>query len=349
VPEDVYALLAAALDRLPNGFPRTPSGAEFPLLRHLFSPDEAALAVNLTGEFEPLETIAARLGLAPTDARRRLMGLVRRGFAWFWREGGTSRFRLAPFIVGFYEAQLDDLDEELARLVEAYMLDGGTAGIMTPQPALQRVVPARGTVKSEWVLPYEDVRAILEACRTFSVRDCICRVQQQRLGHACDAPVHNCLSFSPQESSDPNGLTLEQALAVLDEAEKAGLVHSVTNVAAGMGYMCNCCGCCCGVLRGITQFGIAESVAHANYYAVIDADTCLSCGICIDRCQVDAIDLGDAGAVVVRERCIGCGLCVSGCATGAARLERKPAADCVAPPADYGAWEQQRRRNRGLS
>ena len=32
VPEDVYALRADALDRLPSAFPRTPSGTELPLL-----------------------------------------------------------------------------------------------------------------------------------------------------------------------------------------------------------------------------------------------------------------------------------------------------------------------------
>ncbi|MHB0878216.1 MAG: DUF362 domain-containing protein [Anaerolineae bacterium] len=349
MPEDVYALLAAALDRLPNAFPRTPSHAELPLLRRLLSPDEAALAVQLGGDMEPVETIAARLGLPAAETRRRLMGLVRRGLAWFDREGGRHRFRLAPFIVGIYEAQLEDMDEELARLVEAYMADGGAAGIMSPQPALQRVVPARGTVKSEWVLPYEDVRAMLEAARSFFVRDCICRVQQQKIGRTCDYPVHNCLSFSPVESDSPDAISLAQALDVLDGAEKAGLVHTVSNVAEGMGYVCNCCGCCCGILRGITQYGIAESIAHANYYAVVDAESCLACGACIDRCQVDAIDLVGDVAAVTRERCIGCGLCVSGCPNGAVTLAHKPPEECVAPPTDYRTWEAQRLRNRGLA
>ena len=36
------------------------------------------------------------------------------------------------------------------------------AGLMKLQPALHRVIPARGSVKSEWILPYDDVRAILD-------------------------------------------------------------------------------------------------------------------------------------------------------------------------------------------
>ena len=41
---DVYDRLADALDRLPNGFPRTASGVEIRVLQKMFTADEAALA-----------------------------------------------------------------------------------------------------------------------------------------------------------------------------------------------------------------------------------------------------------------------------------------------------------------
>ena len=74
--------------------------------------------------------------------------------------------------------------------------------------------------------------------------------------------------------------------------EQVGLVHTVSNVTEGVGYVCNCCGCCCGILRGITEWGIADSVAYANYYAVIEPEFCADCGTCIERCQVGAISAG---------------------------------------------------------
>jgi hypothetical protein len=64
-------------------------------------------------------------------------------------------------VVGIYEAQAELMDHELARLVEDYYSEGGTQGIIGPQPALHRVVPAMHKVKAEAILPYEDVRAIL--------------------------------------------------------------------------------------------------------------------------------------------------------------------------------------------
>jgi ferredoxin len=339
----VYERLADALGRLPNGFPRTASGVETRILERICSPQEAALAGLLGGTPEPIATIAQRAGEPIRMVRGRLFALVRRGLAWLDRREGDVRFRLAPFIVGIYEAQADRLDHELAHLVEEYLAGGGAQGIMGPEPAIHRVVPADGTVKTEEILPYDDVRALLAGKRTFHVEECICRLQQEQLGERCSFPTRVCLSFSGQERDpQPGDLTREEALALLDATEEAGLVHTVSNVAEGVGYVCNCCACCCGILRGITEWGIARSVAVANYVAVIDPGLCSDCGTCVERCQVGAIAGGDGFAVVDAGRCLGCGLCVSGCPNDVARLERKPEREIVHPPATYAAWERQR-------
>ena len=176
--KNMYEQLADALDRIPNGFPRTSSNIEILILKKIFSPEEASLASQLSGDMEAIDVIAERVGLSVKEARKELMKMAKRGLVRFEKQAGKPRFRLAPFIVGIYEAQLESMDHELAHLVEKYMLDeGGAVGIMKPQPALHRVVPTQGTIKSEWILPYEDIRAILLAAKTFRVQNCICRVQ----------------------------------------------------------------------------------------------------------------------------------------------------------------------------
>jgi ferredoxin len=158
------------------------------------------------------------------------------------------------------------------------------------------------------------------------------------------------LAFSVKEK--PAGLyniTQEEALRLLDEVEEIGLVHTVSNVVAGVHYVCNCCGCCCAILRGITQFGIENSVAKANYYAVVKAEKCNGCGICEERCQVGACSIEGDVLVVDLTKCIGCGLCVTGCPSEAVRLELKPDAEIIMPPEDYKTWERERLNNRGLS
>jgi Na+-translocating ferredoxin:NAD+ oxidoreductase RNF subunit RnfB len=347
--DDVFARLAEAMDQLPNGFPRTASGVEIRILQKIFSPEEAALASQLTWMPEPVDEIARRTGLPTATVSKRLFKMVRRGMVWIDKQDGKACFRLAPFVVGLYEAQIELLDHELAHLVEEYFASGGAAGIMGPEPALQRVVPAQGTVKSEWILPYDDVRAILLAAKTFAVNDCICRIQQDMLDHKCDFPLKVCLNFSQAERApQPGDISRAEALAILEQSEQVGLVHTVSNVMEGVGYVCNCCGCCCGILRGITKHGVENSVAHANYYAVIDSEFCANCGNCIERCQVSAISEGDGVSVVDRARCIGCGLCVTGCPNNVARLERKAEAELVHPPKDFAAWEHERLHNRGL-
>jgi len=347
--EDVYEKLADALDKLPNGFPRTPSGIEIAILKKIFSAEEAWLASQLSRESEQVDMIARRIGVPVEEAKSRLKDVARRGLLWFDEEDGNPRFRLAPFVVGIYETQLEDMDHEFAHLVEEYLANGGAAGIMKPQPALHRVIPSQGAVKSEWILPYDDVKAILLANKAFTLRNCICRVQQDHIGRRCDFPVRTCLSFSSHERpARPNDISKEEALTLLDEFEEIGLVHTVSNVVKGIYYVCNCCGCCCGILRGITDWGTEKSVAQANYYSAIDPDECIRCGTCIERCQVHAISEENGLAVGNRERCIGCGLCVTGCPTGAAKLEPKPEEEIIHPPLDFAAWEHQRLRNRGL-
>jgi ferredoxin len=346
----VYARLADALDRLPNGYPRTATGIELLILRKIFTPEEAAVGCVMSAEYESFGEIAVRAGAPEKDTLHILVAMKKKGLVWPKKESGKLLFRLAPFIVGIYEASLPLMDHELAHLVEDYMSQGGAAGIMKPQPALHRVVPARGSAKTEWILPYDDVKAIILAAKSFRVSDCLCRVQQDLLGtRDCDVPIHNCLTFSATERPpQPDDITREQALAVLDQAEQTGLVHTVSNFVEGVSYVCNCCGCCCGILRGVTEYGIKESVARANYIASIDPSLCNGCGVCAERCQVDAIAELDGAYSVKQEACIGCGLCATGCATEAATLARRPEAQEVLPPSNFAAWENARRKNRGL-
>lgn len=346
-----YERLADSLNKLPNSFPRTKSNIEITLLKKIFFPEEANLAGQLAGVAEPVNVIAQRAGLSEEETANRLKTMLDRGFVW--GDAAAGMYRLAPFIVGIYEAQLERMDHELAHLTEEYFDQGGVE-IMRPQPAIHRVIPAQSAVKTEWIMPYDKLREHLISCNTFRVRDCICRKQQDfEESRKCNFPLHvELIFYTGKESSDPPVspfVTKEEALAILDKTEKIGLVHTVSNVAEGVFYVCNCCGCCCGILRGITEFGIEKSVAASNYYSVIDADKCQGCGTCIERCHMKAISAKEDIAVVDLLKCIGCGLCVTGCPANVARLEGKTEEEVVTPPKNFAEWEHKRLVNRGLA
>lgn len=345
-----YERLAESLNKLPNSFPRTKSNIEILLLKKIFLPEEANLAGQLTGEMETSDKISVRTGLSPDETTNRLNAMLQRGF--LWGDPKKEVYRLAPFIVGIYEAQLPRMDHELAHLVEEYFHQGG-AEIMKPLPSIHRVIPSQSAVKSEWILPYDKLRELMISSNTFRVNDCICRVQQDLEGtRKCNFPLDvELIFYRGKESTEPPVrpfITKAEALDILDKTEKIGLVHTVRNVAQGIFYTCNCCGCCCGILRGINEFGIKNSVAAANYFSVIDQEKCLGCGTCVERCQMKAITLEKDIAIVNREKCIGCGLCVTGCEALVAKLEIKPENERIDPPKDYADWEHQRMVNRGL-
>ncbi|MCX5818554.1 MAG: 4Fe-4S binding protein [Deltaproteobacteria bacterium] len=131
-------------------------------------------------------------------------------------------------------------------------------------------------------------------------------------------------------------------------AEERGLVHLTSNVQNGSFYICNCCKCCCGVLGAINELGIpAADVINSHYYAEIDPDQCVRCGLCSEeRCQVGAIEEGEDAYRIIRDRCIGCGLCIGTCPAEAIRLIHKD--QRALPPITEEAWFDERGEKRGV-
>lgn len=94
--DDAYEQLAAALDKLPNGFPRTPSNVEILPLKKIFSPEEAPLASKLCGDMEPSDMITERVRLSVEKVQTKLMKMAKRGLVWFDKQAEKPQFRLAP-------------------------------------------------------------------------------------------------------------------------------------------------------------------------------------------------------------------------------------------------------------
>jgi len=108
----------------------------------------------------------------------------------------------------------------------------------------------------------------------------------------------------------------------LKKAEEDGLVLQPGNSLRPMN-ICTCCGCCCGVLTSQKQLPELSHFFATNFYAEVDPDLCVGCGICEDRCNLDAITIEDDIAQVDKGRCIGCGVCVPTCTSEAMKLFKK--------------------------
>ncbi len=353
--EEIYRKLAHRLDSLPNGFPPTEDGVELRLLEKLFSPEEAELASNLRLTLETPQDIAARLGRERQEIKPMLKEMARNGLIRAGRAEHGLGYGLMPFVVGIYEYQLPRIDAEFAQLFEDYYRKGFTQGLAI-EPAFHRVLPVNETVRNDMaVYPHESAAAIVENAQAWGVQDCICRVQKDLIGDPCDHPVDVCMVFNQRpgvfdDIPQIRSLTKEESFATLQRAADAGLVHSVSNSQDGSTYICNCCTCSCGILRGMADLGMANVVARSAFVNMVDPDLCAGCETCVDYCQFDALSLepADAYIQISATRCVGCGVCVPVCPDHALTLVRRPEDEVLPVPATHADWLQERATARGI-
>jgi len=190
-------------------------------------------------------------------------------------------------------------------------------------PSFMRVIPIGETIEAKSrVLSYEDARAMLESSSSLAVTTCVCRKLMQR----CDRPLEVCLQLNRSaEYAVRRGtgrkVTLDEALAILATASDAGLVHMTENTAGRNNVLCNCCTCCCEMLRFAGDPKTRGVLAPSRFAARVNGDECTGCGLCSEVCPMDAVAVGDSGvAVVTGDACIGCGLCANACPAGAVGL-----------------------------
>lgn len=339
--KNVYEQLRERLDDMAVGFPATESGVEMRILKKIFTESQAELFVKLRPVPESPRDIAQRLRMDADALADRLEEMAKKGLLFRVRKGESVRYAAVPYVVGIFEYQLNHMDAEFARDHEEYFETAFGKSIQGFQTPVLRTVPIDRELVAEYpVAPFEDVLEILENQKTIAVSPCVCRTTKDLVGEPCDKPLGNCFSFGSHaayyvENGMGRYISIDEAKEIVTANEKAGLVMQPFN-AQKAGGMCSCCGCCCGVLRGIKSQPVPADAVKSNYYAVVDADECTGCETCMDRCQMDAITMVDDIAQLNLDRCIGCGLCITTCPAEALSLVKKDEDHQYAPPKSGG-------------
>jgi Na+-translocating ferredoxin:NAD+ oxidoreductase subunit B len=345
-----YVLLANKLDALPNGYPQTKDGAEIKLLAKLFTPEEAALTASLQPELETIASISARTGVSQEELRSNLKGLSRRGLINAGKTNDGLGYGLMPFVVGIYEMQVGTIDQELAQLFENYYQQA-FGEMLKVKPQFHRVIPVNEAVQNNMEIhPFESAAGLVNNAHSWGVMDCICRKQKALIGEPCGHPVDVCMIMEDRPNAFDHSPVIrvidrKEALSTLRRAAEAGLVHSVSNNQHGVHYICNCCTCSCGILRGMSNLGIANVVARSAFINQVEQALCSGCEDCVKLCQFNALSV-DNVALVDEVRCVGCGVCVLACSTGALGLARRPEEDIQVIPETLVEWGTQRAANR---
>lgn len=327
--KDIYQRLAKHLDNLPGGFPSTESGVELRILRRLFAPEEAELALNLTLIPEESAGVARRLRLPEDEIALRLEDMARKGLIYrIQPKDGPPKYMAWQFAIGIWEFHVNDLDPGLVRDMEKYIPVLLNVDVWKKAPQL-RTIPIEQSIPVEHeIWPYERAEELVRSHRRILVAPCICRRERKIAGEGCHRPEETCLVFGAgADYYLKNGIgrmiDQEEALRILKEADKAGLVLQPSN-SQEIANICCCCGCCCGVLRTFKQHPRPGTIISSPFRVSIKQETCQGCGTCLGRCPMDALQMSEEKIASIDGRCIGCGLCVSTCPSHSLSLARKP-------------------------
>ena len=362
---DIYMRLAKHLEDLIMGYPYNP--ALIDLLKEMFNPVEAEVALAIPNTLEPLEVvspqiIAARCDLPESAVTQALQSLSSRHMLYSRQtEQGDTGFALLQVGYGipqtfFWGGQNDDRARRMAKLVLNYFSIPTTGAVYGGAATkTYKYSPANVSIDVEMqgVMPNEQMGSIVEATTKIAVAHCPCRMQAKILGRTdCHHSLEVCLKYDEMaEFVIDKGLAREiskdEAMKILADSEKEGLVHMVDNTQGQIKHTCNCCGHYCWNVGIIRRRKIPRDMLMAVYFIRdTELDDCIGCGACADICPVDAVTMVDERPVVDNEWCIGCGVCAVSCPAEVISIKRRLESKA---PETFTELHQQIKQEKGLA
>jgi len=318
----------------------------FDLVMELFTPEEAEINNLLSKKPETLSHIAQKTQRDPKELESILEAMADKGLCATFEKGGERVYQGLPFMPGILEYQFlsgrdTDRDRKLAQLIHdyktAYVAARGVEKITFPTT---RVIPVDKTIDAgNRIHTYDQVATYIQKYDSIGVGSCYCRHAAKLRGEDThDMPMEVCMWFGDaadymMERIGGRKVTKAEALALLDRAEDAGLIHMSRNTTEDIVFLCNCDRWHCEVVAHVLQQPKPGRVFNSGYQPKFDPDACAACETCVDRCPPEALSLGDNELPIVDlDRCFGCAVCAAGCPEGAIAMEAKPG--FPAPPKD---------------
>ena len=362
--QDIYLRLAEHLQDLVMGYPFNDALTD--LLKEMYSPVEAQVALAIPNSLQPLEvvdrqSIVDRCDLPESIVIEALESLSSRNML-FTRTTGTGAMGYALLQVGygipqtfFWSGRKDERARRMAKLVLNYFNVPTTRKVYGPVPTkTYKYSPANLSidVTMQGVMPNEQMGPIVQAAAKIAVAHCPCRMSASILGRTdCHHSLEVCIKYD--EMADfviSKGLAREiskdEAHKILADCEKEGLVHMVDNAQGQIKHTCNCCGHYCWNVGIIRRRKIPRDMLMAVYF-IRDTDLaeCIGCGACADICPVDAVTMVADKPEVDQDWCIGCGVCAVSCPAEVISVKRRLE---NRSPETFAALHRQIKQERGL-
>jgi len=336
--EKVYEKLVDALILRGGTIPPQKTEEFYTLIEELFTAEDADLASKMPLKMVTAEDMAKETGRESGELHSQLEAMADKGLLFSTEKEGVIRYFLPPLAPGIFEFQFmrgtfTEHDKKLAHLFHDYH----EKTIRNPEFAkkrnmfpFSRVISVEETVSPGVVVhTYDKVSHYIKNAKYIAVSPCFCRHQGELIGNPCDKPKETCFSFGlgAKYAADRNMgrlVTAEEALKILDQCEKAGLVHCTSNVTDEIDFLCNCCICHCAIIQNFKDPNQKDLGAKSGYIAKVNEDSCTGCGLCVEMCPIDAISPDSTDTVEINtDICIGCGLCASECPENALEMTER--------------------------
>jgi ferredoxin len=342
--EEILKELQKRLHHNPIGLPE--HSTLYEILTILFSEKEAEVGAKFPLGFVTIDEIQESTGMNRDELEEILNGMIKKGLVYSSLKDGKTKYLLSPGVTGFFEMTFMRTDESLPmkRLAELMYTYRNTPEFVkeffsqTPRAKAYLYSGVISKVRSE-VLSFDEAEEHIRKAGRGSLGRCYCRHEAWHLGKNCSAPIENiCMSLGGAsdflvEHGFAKRASVSELLEALKRAEDYGLVHMGDNVMEQTTFICNCCGCCCGLLEGITKHHLKNAVTTTNYIARVNLEECNGCGLCEERCQIKAIRMIGDYPKPDEEICLGCGICAHFCPSLAIKMEERDKR--IIPPKTY--------------
>jgi Na+-translocating ferredoxin:NAD+ oxidoreductase subunit B len=192
---ELYEQLRVILDSHPSTAPKAASIDE--ILRLLFTPSEAAVAVNMSFKPKSAAKVAKAAGISEDDAKSALESMAIKGIIYSKNKDGGVSYGLVPLIPGLFEFPFmkgggTPLHNRLAQLWEEYHHEAlGASFAGNPTPMMRVVAVEKSITSQNTIHTYEEVRNLINGATSVALAQCACRVSVAK----CDKPKEVCLIF----------------------------------------------------------------------------------------------------------------------------------------------------------
>ncbi len=300
-----------------------------PLLRIQFTPKEAELAVTIGFEGGKIEALSEKTGIEKGKLKKILNIMADKGTVWIdpatedpvyktiglagpglVETGGWGNIRFPHHV-------------SLMKALHHFEVEFGKKWLPAIGAPVARVWATPAALPED-AKPEENVAEMIKDAGIWGVSNCSCRQPHWITdpGNHCEHYLETCLFMGDMvrwglERKMCREITYEEAVDLLKTCNENGLVHTHDPGE----FICNCCYDCCVFFVGIRSTD-APILSPSEFIPRFDDDNCSACGICADRCPVDAIEVEDTAAVDLG-KCLGCGVCFPTCPAESIQFERR--------------------------